>query len=432
MRRSELPSWIIPLSYSSAAVLLAWAVPRIESSLFPDWTAAMTVDAATAIYSAVATGMITLTGIVFSLVFVMVQFSSTAYSPRLVLWMSRDPLLFHAIGVFTATFLYAISALPWVDRRHDGKVPFLSVGLTVVLLLACVAVFVGLVQRLNHLQVNSVLNFTGDFGRRVIEVFYPPLGGPFTPSPAGEFPGLPVSQTVFYSGPPRTVQSVNTSLLLALAERSDAVIEMLSAVGDTLVESTPVLCVRAAGGTIREGELWQGIKLGRERTFEQDPKYSIHLLADIAGRALSAAVNDATTAVQGLDQIEDLLLRLGNRCLDIGKIRNSSGRLRLLIQLPTWDDFLDLAFSEIRVSGRDSMQVMRRMNALLTDMIRALPEERHAALRNQQRRLAATIAKSFPDIEDRLEASAEDRVGLGGTRKPIIDVRQDLQPAAQA
>jgi uncharacterized membrane protein len=61
--------------------------------------------------------MITLTGIVFSLAFVMVQFSASAYSPRLVLWMSRDPVVSHAIGVFTATFLYSIAALAWVDRQ---------------------------------------------------------------------------------------------------------------------------------------------------------------------------------------------------------------------------------------------------------------------------------------------------------------------------
>ena len=49
-------------------------------------------------------------------------------------------------------------------------------------------------------------------------------------------------------------------------------------------------------------------------------KYSIHLLSDIAIRALSSAVNDPTTAVQALDQIEDLLLRLGRRRLEIGGV----------------------------------------------------------------------------------------------------------------
>ena len=62
----------------------------------------------------------------------------------------------------------------------------------------------------------------------------------------------------------------------------------------------------------------RAIRLERERTFEQDPKYPIRLLADIAIKALSPAINDPTTAVQTIDQIEDLLRRLGRRALDAG------------------------------------------------------------------------------------------------------------------
>jgi uncharacterized membrane protein len=431
IRWAELPTWIIPLIYSGTAVLLGMFFPRIEASLFSNWTSPMTVSAATAIYGAVATGMITLTGLVFSMVFVMEQFSATAYSPRLVVWMSRDPLLFHAIGVFTATFLYSVAALAWVDRRHDRKVPFFSVWLTVAFLLASVAMFVGLVQRLHRLQVNSVLSFTGDFGRRVIDVIYPPFKRANAAVSISEFEQLPVTQTLNYSGPPRTIQALNAPALVALAEQSDAVIEMTSTVGDTLVESTPLLRIYGKR-EIRDRDLLKAIKIGTQRTFEQDPKYSIHLLADIALRALSPAVNDPTTAVQALDQIEDLLLRLGRRCLEIGEIRNSAGRLRVVISVPSWEDFLNLAFGEIRACGKDSVQVMRRMNALLADLITALPEERHPALRSQQKRLRAVITRCFPNMEDQLEASAEDREGLGATRKRPPEVRPELQPAAQA
>jgi len=432
MRRADARSWVIPLAYSVIAILLAWSVPRIEASLFPEWSSPMTTGAAMAIYTSVATGMIALTGIVFSLVFVMVQFSATAYSPRLVLWISRDPLLFHAIGVFTATFLYAIGALAWVDRQHDEKVPFLSVWLTVVLLMASVAVFVGLVQSLNRLQVDTVLGLTGDFGRRVIDVFYPPLETSGSQAPAFEFRHLPVTQSLNHSGPPRPVQSLNIDALVALAEESDAVIEMIAEVGDTLVEDTLMLRVYGAREAIPEHQLRKAIRTGMERTFEQDPKYSIRLLVDVAVRALSAAVNDPTTAVQALDQIQDLLLRLGRRRLEIGEIHNSAGRLRLLLRVPTWEDFLNLAFSEIRACGKDSMQVVRRMNALLTDLTNGLPEERHAALGSQRRRLTAVIATSFPDLEDQLEASAEDREGLGATRNRPAVAKPEPQPLVRA
>jgi hypothetical protein len=55
-----------------------------------------------------------------------VQFSATAYSPRLVLWVARDAVVSHALGVFSATFLYALVMLAWVDREAAGKVPFIS------------------------------------------------------------------------------------------------------------------------------------------------------------------------------------------------------------------------------------------------------------------------------------------------------------------
>lgn len=386
----------------------------------------MSSAAAVAIYSSVAAGMITLTAIVFSLVFVLVQFSATAYSPRLVLWMSRAPFVSHAIGVFTATFLYAIAALAWVDRHSESRVPFLSGWLVIGLLLASVGVFIGLVHGLGRLQINRVLAFTGDFARRVIDVMYPPLGQVETANGAAEYQRLPMTQRLVYHGPPRAIQSLDTAKLVSLAVQSDAVIEMVSAVGDTLVESTPLLRVYGARSKIAERALLQAIRTGGQRTFEQDPKYSLHLLEDIAIRALSPAINDPTTAVQALDQIEDLLLRLGRRRLEIGRVPDSTGSLRLVFPAPVWDDFLDLAFSQIRSYGATSIQVMRRLRALLSDLIEALPEERRPSLRRHQKRLHSVILRSFPDVEDQLEASAEDREGLGATRRPYPGARVEF------
>jgi uncharacterized membrane protein len=140
------------------------------------------------------------------------------------------------------------------------------------------------------------------------------------------------------------------------------------------------------------------------------------LIVDIAIKALSPAVNDPTTAVQALDQLEDLLRRLGRRRLEIGALRGGDGALRVLVLHPAWDDFLSLAFDEIRYYGADSVQVMRRMKALAADLIAALPAERQASLRRHQQRLDSTIAKSFEDAADKLEASVEDRQGLGVRR----------------
>jgi uncharacterized membrane protein len=192
---------------------------------------------------------------------------------------------------------------------------------------------------------------------------------------------------------------------------------MVAAVGDTVSESMPLLHVLGAREPIDEGKLRDEIVLGGERTFEQDPKYAIRLLVDIAIKALSPAINDPTTAVQALDQIEDLLMRLGQRDLEIGTYRDSDGRLRLVVPFPTWDDLLRLAFDEICAYGATSVQVMRRMNALVADLTLAVPEERRPTLKYWDGRLKATIARSFEDGEERSEALREDRQGLGIPRQ---------------
>ena len=113
-----------------------------------------------------------LTGIVFSLTFLMVQFSATAYSPRLVMWIARDPVLSHALGVFSATFLYAIAALSWLDRGNSRKVLFISAWAVIALLLASVGMFIALIQRVGLLQINRMLLFIANQGREVIEKLY--------------------------------------------------------------------------------------------------------------------------------------------------------------------------------------------------------------------------------------------------------------------
>jgi uncharacterized membrane protein len=115
------------------------------------------------------------------------------------------------------------------------------------------------------------------------------------------------------------------------------------------------------------------------------------------------------------------LLRIGQRDLQIGKYHDSQGKLRLVVPFPSWDDLLLLALDEIRFYGATSIQVMRRMNALVADLSGALPKERNAALAYWDARLKSTIARSFTDSEERLDASKEDRQGLGIPRQRTAD-----------
>jgi len=413
-RRPQLPSWGIPLLYAGIAVVLGFTLPRLETTrLLPGVSATVSPQVAIALYSTVGSGMLAFTGIVFSLSFVMVQFSATAYSPRLVLWVARDPVISNAIGVFTATFLYSIAALSWVDRAGSGKVLFYSLAVAVALLVASIGMFVALIQRIGMLQIHSMLAFTGNQGRRVIENMYPPLDAPVETVEPAQFATAPVTQTLVYTGRPRALQAIHLPALVAHATHCGGVVEVMACVGDTLLEGTPIMRVFGGRPVVSKHAWRTAFELGDERTFEQDPKYAIRLLVDIAIKALSPAINDPTTAVQTLDQIEDLLRRLGLKRLEIGAFRDGTRALRLVVQFPAWADFLTLAFEEIRMYGATSVQVMRRMRAVVTDLIATLPAERQAPLRHYQERLDATIARSFADDAEKMEASVADRQGLG-------------------
>jgi uncharacterized membrane protein len=153
----------------------------------------------------------------------------------------------------------------------------------------------------------------------------------------------------------------------------------------------------------------------QERTLEQAPGFAFRLVVDIASRALSPAINDPTTAVLAIDQIHRLLRHVGSRQLDSGMICDSEGKLRLIVPAPRWEDFVCLAVSEIRLFGAKSLQVPRRLQAMLEHLIEVLPSPRAPALRQELALLHKAVDREYPEAEDRQRAETSDRQGLGGS-----------------
>ncbi len=164
---------------------------------------------------------------------------------------------------------------------------------------------------------------------------------------------------------------------------------------------------------IRQGLLRSAVALGDERTMEQDPEFALRLLVDIANKALSPAVNDPTTAVQALDQIDDLLRRLGCRDLDVGDVRDHDGRLCVSYPAPAWQDFLELGVGEIIRYGEGSLQVSRRLRALLDGLTAVVPDYRKEAVEKQVGLLNKSVERAFADPFERQVAATADRAGVG-------------------
>jgi len=180
-----------------------------------------------------------------------------------------------------------------------------------------------------------------------------------------------------------------------------------------LPKGGPLFRVADGRPDLDEEILQRAVTLADERTIDQDPLYALRLLVDIATRALSPAVNDPSTAVQALDRIEALLRLLATRRLDCGVIRDAGGRVRLIVPLPSWEDFLSVALTEIRQYGGTSTQVVRRLRAVLDDLRDATPAIRRPAIERQLALLNRTVATCFPDAAEGEMALMADRQGIG-------------------
>lgn len=401
------------MSYVIGSVAAAYAFPRLEYHYFPGLVHEISVSSAQALLSSAASGMMALTAIVFSLRFIVVQYAASAYSPRLVSWFARDPLLFHALGVFIATFVYALATLTWVDRDKSGYVPLYSTAVVVWLIILSMILLVQLIIRSGELQITYVLRFIGRKGRSVIARMLP-LSEAEPKSGTINVPDRP-DQTVSYCGPPKAITNIDVAQLVKIATAADALIVLTCSIGDTITEDAAVFKIYRAN-TIDPHKLMQTLHLHQERSVENDAKYAIRLLVDIAIKALSPAINDPTTAVQAIDQIEDLLYRLGRRRLDAEPSRDINGTVRVVVPTASWDDYLSLAFDEIRICGASQVQVVRRMRSALNALAASTGGARAGALHRYLNHLDATLDTSALDPTDRVAAHSEDRQGLGVSR----------------
>jgi uncharacterized membrane protein len=214
------------------------------------------------------------------------------------------------------------------------------------------------------------------------------------------------------------VLAVDIEGLVAMAQRADCVIEIVPQVGDFIALGDPLFRVFQGGATLTANALRQSIAVGQERTIEQDPALAFRIMVDIANKGLSPAINDPTTAVLAIDQIHHLLRNVGSRHLDDERVRDAAGRVRLVYRTPAWEDFVQLAVTEIRHFGGVSIQIARRLRAMLENLIQTLPEERAPLLRQELSLLRRSAERSFPEPEDRALAEVSDSQGMGSKGGP--------------
>lgn len=349
-------------------------------------------DGAREVLGAITTSMITFTGLVFSITIVVLSLTSSQFSPRVLRTFLRDRQTQVSLGVFLGTFVYAVLVLRTVSGvEDDAFVPAVATTGGVLLLLVCVGIFVAYIHHITSMiQISSILASISGDARGVLEAEMPT---DLPPTPVVVRPRGPVA--VLPAPRSGVLVDLDVGGLVRLARDADVALVSKLHYGGFVPEGAPLLEVhRGDAGRLDAAAAVGAFRLGQERTMQRDVAFGFRQLADIAAKALSPGVNDATSAVQALDGLHDLLRRLATRTLPSGAHADEQGQIRLYLPQPLFADYLHLALDEAEQYGAESIQVQRRITALLDDVCSAaLPEHR-------------------PALEERIAARAEK--GLGG------------------
>ena len=420
--RSSL--WVVPIiaiPFAMFATRLAhWLDLRLQWTLL-----GFGVKGAEALLQATVTAALSFLVFTFGSLLVALQVASGQMTPRIIATtLLRINVVRYTVGLFIFTFLFAIG----VQNRMETNVHQLPLFVAALLSLLCFAAFLYLIDYASRLlRPISILTRVGNDGLDVIASVYPDLSlGPGMPPSQRQKLGPP-DRVIYHRGNSGIVLAVNINALLAAAEKTDGVIELVPQVGDFVAVDEPVFNLYGKAQGIDEAVLRTAIAFGSERTLEQDPTFAFRIVIDIANKALSPAINDPTTAVLAIDQLHRMLRSVGRRSLRTDEILDGTGQLRVIIRTPNWEDFVHLAFSEIRAYGGNNLQIMRRMRAMIENLGQTLPSHRQDELRQQLSLLDRDAKRLFLYPEELALAAIPDSQGLGGHSSPAAETDKRAQ-----
>lgn len=405
--------WIFP-ALSIVAGLIAGALfNRIDRTV--GWETDVSVDTARIVMGTVAGSMFTLVVVSSSAILVSVQLASAQLTPRIMLLVYRSRMRKICMSAFAFTFTFSVAALV----RIESSVPLITCYLAAYGFLINLALFLYFLDGMGKtLRPSSALQAVGRAGREVVQSVYPSRLKRDQPSESKLIETLQKEpRRLVMNDVDGVVLAFDRRGLVSLAESSNCLIELVPQVGDFIAAGDPLFRIFDGGEALPEESLRDSVAIGQERTLEQDPTYAFRIIVDIASKALSPAINDPTTAVLAIDQIHHLLRNIGCRSLSEGRETDRQGVLRLVYRTPNWEDFVHLAVTEIRQYGRDSIQIMRRLRAMLDNLIETLPEKRDPMLQLELSLLQASAKRIFVDLYDQALAETGDLQGMGGGDK---------------
>jgi uncharacterized membrane protein len=371
--------------------------------------------------SAIATSMITVAGVTFSITVAALAQASSQYSPLILRNFMQDRANQVVLGAFGGIFVYCLIVLRSIRGGDEEFVPSIA---TFAALLHAVSGIGFLLFFIHHiatmLQASSILSAIAATTLQAIDRLFPhELGAPDPKRPNAE--AAAATRTIQPVCPEQTgyIQSIRFATMLEIACKNDLFVQVEREVGDFAVADAAVASIRSTANA--EDDVISAIRdcfiIGEYRTIEHDPAFGIRQIVDMAVKALSPGINDPTTACSCLEYLGAILIRLSSRHLEIDDLRKEES-YRIATPQLTFRNLADLAFEQIRQNAKSDTVVF----ICLIDVAALVAE--HTKCRERRRILLDHI--------DKIAARAMQVFELDSDRSRVAGKAAEVRRAIEA
>jgi uncharacterized membrane protein len=412
--------WLVPAIEVMAAIALFAGTVAVDRAAYrgalflPSWVIGGAADAARQILTTIAAAVITVVGVVFSIILLTLTLASSQFGPRMLRNFIRDPWTQVTLGTFVATFVYAVLVLVSVGPGSHGTfVPHLGITVTLALTVADLTV---LIYFIHHIAISIQLpQVIASIARDLSEAIKTQggegggepgaAGGESGPSAAEILARLEADGRDVRAPASGYLQSIRHRNLVRLAAEAHAVISLDYRPGHFIVQGHRFASVwpPEAGARISDA-LGRAHFVGPYRTLTQDMSFAVDQLVEIALRALGRATNDTFTALTCVDWLGDNLCKITRHWHPVRVHRDGKGVIRVIAPQPDYDRLVQRAFEKIRQASTGMPAVMiRQLEAITKIMAETSSDGQRRVLLDQAAMIDRACERSVPEAADRAD-----------------------------
>ena len=401
--------WFMPSMIVVASIALAAVLIEADSAVSDRWLAQWPrlfgagAEGARGMMSTIAGSMMTVVGVTFSMVLMVLAMASSQYTSRILRNFIRSRVTQVVLGIFAGIFTYCLIVLRTIRSGDEGAfVPNLAVSFGFVLALGGVGALIFFIHHIaSSIQASSIIASVAEETIAAIDRLFPVNLGQGPGDDDDEQPLRPPSERKWravMAGESGYIQSVNSAALVRLARDRNTIVWMDHGIGEFVVQNTTLasLALEEPPDQATIDALQATFSISRHRTVDQDAAFGIRQIVDIALKALSPGINDTTTAMMCVDYLTAILARIAPRQIPSSR-RYEEGELRVIAKGPTFESLLAESFDQIRSNAKGDVAIMSRMLGAFQTLasLTASPRRRRAWRTSAMDR---RVGRTFPRV----------------------------------